>query len=193
MIERKRWKEHLHKCIVDLVLMLLNARSSQRWGCKQRKGTDIELTTWCIEIIIWLYFNLWRLLGKIKIELTLESWGVVWWWWSELWPKLPKFYGHWPISTMPDNQLQTKKILGHKNCCRQRHPMRAATLEIQLSWYYKSTIKGCVIKGLQNWFPSALSFNHKTVLPTWKIVNEDRLKYELTMKGILGMFPPVFP
>jgi len=86
-----------------------------------------------------------------------------------------------------------KKILGHKNCCRQRHPMRAATLEIQLSWYYKSTIKGCVIKGLQNWFPSALSFNHKTVLPTWKIVNEDRLKYELTMKGILGMFPPVFP
>jgi hypothetical protein len=26
-----------------------------------------------------------------------------------------------------------KKILGHKNCCRQRHPMRAATLEIQLS------------------------------------------------------------
>lgn len=52
MIERKRWKQHLHKCIVDLVLMLLNARSSQRWGCKQRKGTDIELTTWCIEIII---------------------------------------------------------------------------------------------------------------------------------------------
>ncbi len=123
--------------------------------------------------------------------MTLESWGVVWWWWwwwwSELWPKLPKFYGHRPISTMPNNQLQTKKInTWPQNCCRQRYPMTVATLEIQLSWYYKSTINGRVIKGLQNLFPSALSFNHKTLLPHVKDCQWRSVKIWVNYEGCLG-------
>lgn len=107
-------------------------------------------------------------------------------------PNSPNFMVIGPFLPCPTTNYKQQKYTWPQNCCWQRYPMRVATLEIWLSWYYKGTIKGRVIKGLQNLFPSALSFNHKTVLPTWKIVNEDWLIYELTTKGILGIFPSVF-
>lgn len=137
----------------------------------------------------WLYFNLWRLLlGKMKDRidfrvlrgcLVVVVVGVVTQTPQILWSLAHFYHARQPTTNK-------KKNTWPQNCCRQRYPVTVATLEIQLSWYYKSTIKGRVIKGLQNLFPSALSFNHKTLLPHMKDCQWRSVKIWVNYEWCLG-------